>query len=388
MQYSSSKHGAGPADNFSQMTANTPSSNIRYKKDGGPDIRCRSSKQEEHGTVSGSKPVIQQKSYGIPDHVPKEKDGTPDMRTRAAKDWVDSKASECGTSALPALVPRKKDGFVDFTTGTQQQQSYRIPDHVSKKKDGTPDMRTRAAKDWEAGQASPLSFAPKTSRFIFPTVFNANIRGGFRKKIDELRDVLHQNFVDIACITETWLNQFIDDYQTHIPGYRTFRRDRSDGRQGGGVAILARKGLTCAILNIPKSTKQETLWLLCREPCMSRVQTHILIGCVYFPPNANAERMNGHLLSILNAVRRKRPNLPILLVGDFNRLCDHRLLSCSLKQIVKYPTRGLAVLDKIYTNVSDWFSDPINLPAVGNSDHCSVLLRPTTKPPLLKCTSV
>ena len=271
---------------------------------------------------------------------------------------------------------------------------------MPKKKDGTPDKRTKAAKDWKASQASacvtntrpqlcsPLSFAPKTSRFIFPTVFNANIRGGFRQKIDELRDVLHQNFVDIACITETWLNQFIDDYQTHIPGYRTFRRDRSDGRQGGGVAILARQDLPCKILDLPNSTQQETLWLLCREPCMSRVLTHILIGCVYFPPGANARRMNDHLLDSLDVVSRQHPNLGILLVGDFNRLYDRRLLSFPLKQIVKSPTRGRDVLDKIYTNVSYWFSDPITLPAVGNSDHRSVLLRPNTKPPPCQCTSV
>jgi len=116
MRYSSSKEAAGLADHLSQVTVNTPSSDIHRKKDGSLDMRYRSSKQQVHGAISGSKPVVQQKSYRIPDYVPKKKDGTPDMRTRAAKDWVASEASACGTNTLPAWVPRKKDGSVDFTT--------------------------------------------------------------------------------------------------------------------------------------------------------------------------------------------------------------------------------------------------------------------------------
>ena len=109
MRYRSSKKAAGLAGNFNQITVNTPSPNVHYKKDGSLDMRYRSSKQEVHGTVSGYKPVVQQKSYGIPDHVPKKKDGTQDMRTRAAKDWVAGQASACVTS----VGLRKKDVVCD-----------------------------------------------------------------------------------------------------------------------------------------------------------------------------------------------------------------------------------------------------------------------------------
>jgi len=90
--------------------------------------------------------------------------------------------------------------------------------------------------------------------------------------------------------------------------------------------------------------------------------------------------MNDHILHSLDIVSRKHPNLGTQLVGDFNHLPDKPLLSFPLKQIVRSSTRGLAVLDKIYTDISHWFSEPITLSAVGKSDHCLVLLTPFINP--------
>jgi hypothetical protein len=35
-------------------------------------------------------------------------------------------------------------------------------------------------------------------------------------KIDELREVIHNNDVEIVCITETWLREHIDDNVVRI----------------------------------------------------------------------------------------------------------------------------------------------------------------------------
>jgi len=68
-----------------------------------------------------------------------------------------------------------------------------------------------------------------------------------------------------------------------------------------------------------------------------------------------------------------------MLMGDFNRLRDSAILSFPLKQIVKHSTRRSSILDKIYTNVDKWYTQPVILPPVGNSDHNAVLLVPVPR---------
>jgi len=68
-----------------------------------------------------------------------------------------------------------------------------------------------------------------------------------------------------------------------------------------------------------------------------------------------------------------------MLLGDFNRLRDIAILSFPLKQIVKHSTRRSSILDKIYTNVDKWYTQPVILPPVGNSDHNAVLFVPVPR---------
>ena len=51
--------------------------------------------------------------------------------------------------------------------------------------------------------------------------------------------------------------------------------------------------------------------------------------------------------------------------------------TCSLKHVVKVPTRKDATLDLILTNVDNMlFKDPISLPGIGKSDHFCVAYIP------------
>ena len=53
-----------------------------------------------------------------------------------------------------------------------------------------------------------------------------NVRS-LRNKLAELEDVVVKNSFDVIAITETLLNDNIDDKELALQGYRLFRRDRA-----------------------------------------------------------------------------------------------------------------------------------------------------------------
>ena len=213
-----------------------------------------------------------------------------------------------------------------------------------------------------------------------PNILAANIRGGLCNKLDELSAIFDNNSVDIGCISETWLKASIDNIALAISNYTCYRNDRADGRQGGGVAVYVKSNLSCTHLNHYSVANLETLWILCRYPRMPRSLTHILIGVIYHPPDGDKHSMISHILDCLDQTSHQHPNLGSILVGDFNQLPDQSIRAYPLRQVVVSATRGKALLDKIFTNMYDWYSTPAKLPAVGSSDHAAVLMQASTNP--------
>ena len=66
-----------------------------------------------------------------------------------------------------------------------------------------------------------------------------------------------------------------------------------------------------------------------------------------------------------------------MITGNLNHLQTTRLQnSFKLKQIVNFPTRGVATLDLILTNINDFYDPPIKRPPLGLSDHLSKEIQP------------
>ena len=61
--------------------------------------------------------------------------------------------------------------------------------------------------------------------------------------MDELQVTFNQCDIDIAFLTETWLHCGILSDMIDIPNYTSYRKDRADGRSGGGVVIYMRSNL-------------------------------------------------------------------------------------------------------------------------------------------------
>ena len=106
----------------------------------------------------------------------------------------------------------------------------------------------------------------------------------------------------------------------------------------------------------------------------------IIMATVYHPPQNNDLKLKKHLFQSLDSALTKFPNATIVKLGDFNNLNPGSLMSSfNLKQMVRKPTRGNNIVDKIYTTLSKYYTDAMILPCIGQSDHSSVLLSPATQ---------
>ena len=102
---------------------------------------------------------------------------------------------------------------------------------------------------------------PPTINCCF-TIFHCNIRG-FLSKAAELhaRILMMAVLPSFICLTETWLTR--STALAVLPGYSTIiRRDRDDGRLGGGVIIFARDTLIKNVVPIYTSIIAERVWCL------------------------------------------------------------------------------------------------------------------------------
>lgn len=71
-----------------------------------------------------------------------------------------------------------------------------------------------------------------------------------------------------------------------------------------------------------------------------------------------------------------RSHAGVVILGDYNSLFEKPILDYPLKQTVNKPTRSETALDRIFTDIPDWYSTEI-IPAVGIFNRCSVILLPT-----------
>jgi len=117
-----------------------------------------------------------------------------------------------------------------------------------------------------------------------------------------------------------------------IPGYDFYRKDRTDGRSGGGILVYTRHGVPCHPLPDINKTDKEVLWLLYSRPTMPREVSHILIGAVYHPPKAHNGHMIEYLISFMDNISRQHPHTGIIILDDFNQLPDGQLRSYPMRQ--------------------------------------------------------
>ena len=212
-------------------------------------------------------------------------------------------------------------------------------------------------------------------RFAAPSILLLNARS-LMNKTEDLEAMASVLNPQVIAVTESWLNDSVDDSFVQISNYSTpFRRDRQ-GRTGGGVCCYIRNDLSCSIpsnlMNEP--TCIECLWLRLRG-------ANIILGVVYIPPALSLvqyQEITQYLIDCADMTLDGATDDRLILVGDFNRMpIDELETQLSLVQLVDSPTRGDAILDLILVDpeLKQRYLNPITGPSLGKSDHLSILLR-------------
>ena len=229
-------------------------------------------------------------------------------------------------------------------------------------------------------------------------VINCRDMSGKRPLLESLLDATD---ADIIIGTESWLSSDIKSNEIFPPDYNVFRKDRPQGKEGGGVFILTNSKFDSdEPADLKSQPTDELLWVRMKV----KGERSLYIGSFYRPPRVTDP-------DYFKALENTLPLIPndahIWLGGDFNladidwnlqapktdanlTTCCRRLLSITqdffLDQVVRFPTRTTEdtsnILDLFFTNNKTLVNRVEPLPGI--SDHDTVFieisLSPVTKP--------
>ena len=206
-------------------------------------------------------------------------------------------------------------------------------------------------------------------------------------KVEELEQVLALNHIDIAAVTESWFKAHQEEI-SYLDHYKTFNKNRETG-ECGGVSVLIRNNIPCKRIQVD-SGNHKIIWLTLRPPWLPRNISNIILAVLYYPPKTLAKTRDdliGHIITTTQQLQSKYTNAGVMIMGDFNTLPEKEITTAlKLKQVVNIPTRGNNTLDKILTNLHRLYKEPSSLPALGGSDHVSILWQPQGQQPSHKTT--
>ena len=223
--------------------------------------------------------------------------------------------------------------------------------------------------------------------YELPSILLTNLQSigkpGKTDKTTELELVLDLNNIDIGVCTETWATDAaiksldFDDYNM----FHSIREKCS--RASGGLSIFVKNTIPANRLDISIPDHLEVMYVSIRPKKLPRTVSNIVFCALYYPGLNSIyappqEDLILHLIESIQFFYNKFSNPLIILLGDFNDLRIEDICeTCSLKQVVKVPTRREATLDLILTNVDNiLYEDPITLPSIGKSDHFCVIYVP------------
>ena len=217
------------------------------------------------------------------------------------------------------------------------------------------------------------------TKWLLPTLLNTNAQS-LLLKLDDLQATCDLNGIDIAVVSESWISpdQSLNLFQ--LEGYSLSSNCRLY-KKGGGITCYIKNSIPWERWEHLEDPTIESLWITARPKLLPREFPIIVIGAIYHPPGAKDWNMIQHIQFSLESILQKHPHAGIFITGDFNQLKVAAITSgFHLCQIVKTPTRGKNVLDKILTNMQHFYSNPSLVGQLRKSDHLSVIAVPKIDP--------
>lgn len=141
------------------------------------------------------------------------------------------------------------------------------------------------------------------------SVFYTNA-ASLHNKMQELQARAAASSPDVLAISETWGRCGVMDAELAVAGYRLFRKDRADGRKGGGVAIMVKDTIPAVSHPLPDIPVNDVVACDIGPP-----ESRLTVICVYRPPGWNP-RTDPPLLALLASLFDSP--LRFVLVGDLN----------------------------------------------------------------------
>lgn len=175
-------------------------------------------------------------------------------------------------------------------------------------------------------------------------------------KLDQFFECVRVNELDVVGVTETWLDERMDDDSLYFPGYNFFRRDR--GSRGGGVGMYVRDDLraTRVLEDFHLVAGVELIWV-----SVNIGKLPLLVGVVYRTALCNMTSFLTLFDDLLSFVVPQYDN--IVVMGDINvdQLSDLTVSRCfssyDFVQVIDEPTRvttsSRTLLDVIFINRPD-----------------------------------
>ena len=104
-----------------------------------------------------------------------------------------------------------------------------------------------------------------------------------------------------------------------IPGYVTYRKDRSNNQRGRGLCTYISSRLNVIELGNLCEPVIETQWFLMKTDHLPRGINSIVLRTVYHPPQSDDRILRSHIFNSLDSFLATYPNFAIMLLGDFNQ---------------------------------------------------------------------